>query len=367
MANQIISARPGHDSPEGLIAATTQELASILQGFQIEPATFERVWLNALVRMPKLANCSQFSLQMAVVECAEAGLLPNGKQACILPFGNDATFVPMIEGRLLLARRAMPALAIKGRCVFTDDEFEYEDGLDVVLRHVPSKRPDAKRDWQSIVAAYAVAKIPGGDREFEVLMKADLARYRQMAPSGKSDKSIWSRHPGEACEKTALGQLLKRLPKGTEAGVAHLHDGSGAEVAEPLTDDDWEAAVNMLDDEPAPGASAKVPPEIIVSKTRGRRRARVEESPAAAAPVEAVAEPATASTSDSGSGSGSRSRPTRAERPDPESVSTSKRKTQTAPESTPETETEPETETAIDVDVEQGEPEPEQYDDPYGD
>ena len=101
---------------------------------------YERVMLNALLQSPGLAECSNESLDLAVMHCIQAGLLPDGKQAAIIPFnskqGKIATLVPMIEGRIMLARRATPGLTLASRNWFTRmTSGNMRRGLHPVLRH----------------------------------------------------------------------------------------------------------------------------------------------------------------------------------------------------------------------------------------
>ena len=181
---------------------------AMIQAMGINPDVYREVGVNALVMQPGLAKCSPASVGRAVVRCIQTGLLPNGIEAAIVPFGNEATFVPMIEGRLKLARRATPGIAFRVRLVYAEDVFEHTEGLHPRLEHTPAL--DGSRSDGSIIAAYAVATFPGGGQEFEVFTRADIDRYRSYA---RSKGGPWQTHFGEQAKKAVLGQLLKRLPR----------------------------------------------------------------------------------------------------------------------------------------------------------
>ena len=202
----------------GTIEKRVKASESLLERMGITPEAYERVVLNALIRNPNLADCDRNSLDIAVADCIQAGLLPDGKQCAIVPFKPRnapsalATVIPMIEGRLMLARRATPGLALRVRVVYQDDEWDYSEGLHVTLKHRPNPLAD-KRD-ENVIAAYAVAHLPGSTYpEFEVFDRATINRYRGYS---KSD-GIWQSHFPEMCKKAVLGQLLKRLPKAVGA------------------------------------------------------------------------------------------------------------------------------------------------------
>ena len=186
---------------------------ALLTRMGITPEAYERTVLNALIANPDLGECTIDSLDAAVIKCIQSGLIPDGEQAALVPFAKVATLLPMIPGRLMLARRATPGIALRARCVYASDEFVYEEGLLPILKHIPNKK--ASRGPDEIVAAYATARVPGSaEPEFEVLFRDEIDRYRARGGAGKRGSfSPWESDYGEMAEKTVLGLLLKRLPK----------------------------------------------------------------------------------------------------------------------------------------------------------
>ena len=189
--------------------------APMLKGMGIQPEVYERVALNALVRNPDIADCSRQSIDRALLDSIDANLVPDGRDAVIVPFksrdGLNATFIPMIGGQVKLALAATPGLTLRSKLVYADDKFEYEEGLHPVLIHVPN--PTADRIDGSIIAVYAVAHIPASiDPAFEVLLRGDIDRHRGYSRTGA--KGPWNDYYGQMAQKTALRQLLKRLPRG---------------------------------------------------------------------------------------------------------------------------------------------------------
>ena len=174
----------------------------------VSKEVYERVVLNALLSTPALAHCTHDSLDAAVRTCIEWGLMPDKRECVIVPFKNTATPMPMIEGRLKRARAGSPGLTLRVRAAFNEDDFEYEEGLNPILRHVPS-RTGARGD-KDLIAVYVIGLIPGAaGPEYEVFMRGDIMRYKGYALSVKGP---WSTHFVEMAKKAVLGQLLKRLP-----------------------------------------------------------------------------------------------------------------------------------------------------------
>ena len=184
---------------------------ALIRAMGMEPDVYERIALNALLTAPGIAECDPESIDRAVRECVEMRLVPDGRQAAIVPFRGRAQLIPMIEGRLLLARRATPGVAFRARLVYADDVWEHEEGLDVRLVHRPD--PFADRRDSNVVAAYAIAGLPGGGEEWVVLYRSEIDRYRRFSASAGRKGSPWDAHFGEMALKTVLGVLCKRLPK----------------------------------------------------------------------------------------------------------------------------------------------------------
>ena len=204
---------------KGFISHRVDQSKALLHFAGISPAVFERVALNAILQNPDLAECGRDSLRTAIIRCAEMGLLPDGRQAAIWGVKErdkphkTAICVPMIEGRLHLARKATPGIGITVRAVFEDEKekFTHIEGLDPVLRHVPV--PDADRRDEKVFAVYAIARIPGGaGPEFEVMYRSTINRYKNLSRA-QGAGAPWKMHYAEMAKKTVLGQLLKRLPK----------------------------------------------------------------------------------------------------------------------------------------------------------
>ena len=216
--------------------------AATIESAGISRKVFEEVATNALILQPGLAECSPQSVGIAVLRCAQIGLLPDGREAVIVPFRDrnsdtlTATLIPMIEGRLKLARRATPGIAIHGQLVFESDEWDYAEGLEPRLEHRPSI--DGSRTDRDVIAAYAIATLPAsGLREYKVMMRGDIDRYREFSRS--KDRGPWKTNFQEMAIKTVIGQLLKRLPKSaqldeTPSGLEHyeLESDGGSEIIE---------------------------------------------------------------------------------------------------------------------------------------
>ena len=231
------------------IASRVHISAALIKRMGITAEVYERIALNAMLLVPELARCTPDSMDKAIIDSITSGLVPDGKEAAIVPFKNTATLIPMIQGTLKLARRATPGLAIRVRLVYSGDHFEYSEGLRAQLDHRPN--PHASQQDKDIIAAYAVAMIPGAyEPEFELMFRSELDRRKAM--SRRPNAGPWADHYGEMCKKTVARQVLKRLPKAIDAPADA-----------PAALEDWELDAGTP---PPPAAAIEAPSEPPASR-----------------------------------------------------------------------------------------------------
>lgn len=181
---------------------------------------FIRVVLTALQNNPKLLKCTQQSLWNSCMKAAQDGLLPDGREGAIVPYGeNDedgkksadiATWMPMIAGLRKKVRNSGEIITWEAHCVYEADDFDYQLGDDPFIRHKPALGPRGK-----IIAAYSVATLKDGYKSREVMSKAELDGVRSKS---KAKKGPWSDpiFEPEMYRKTVARRHYKVLPQSTD-------------------------------------------------------------------------------------------------------------------------------------------------------
>ena len=193
--------------------------ASLLERSGYSQEAYSRVVLNAMVQTPAIAECDVSSLQQALLSAMNAGLVPDGKEAAIVPYKAKATLIIMIEGRLKLAQQATKGLVVRAMAVYEGDEWDYAEGIHARVDHVPS--PSASNAPEDLIYVYAIARLPGStDPQYDVMSRATVDRYR--AFSARPDKPPWTTHFEEMAKNAVLKRLLKRLPKSSRAPAEAL-------------------------------------------------------------------------------------------------------------------------------------------------
>jgi recombination protein RecT len=194
----------------------------------VTPERIFSIAVTARQRNPKLLECSDISVLRGIIVGAQLGLDVSGVggKAYLVPFFNkntrqlEAQFMPGYRGLVELARRTGQIGAIYGRVVYAKDDFEYQEGLMQVLRHVPYMGAD---DAGPVVGVWVVAVWTNGYRQPEVLSKLQIDRIR--ASSKASDGEAWTNWYDEMALKSALKRLCKKLPDSVElARVLDIED-----------------------------------------------------------------------------------------------------------------------------------------------
>lgn len=176
-----------------------------------------RTALTVIRTTPKLLQCSTESLCAAVMQAAQLGLEPGLLGHCyFVPFWNskrksyEVTFIIGYRGLVELARRSGNIKTIQAALVYENDQFDYEYGIEPLLRHVPKFG-----DRGELVGAYAYAIAKDGGIQFEVMTLDEIESIRQRSKA--KDAGPWVSDFGEMAKKTVVRRLSKMLTLSVQA------------------------------------------------------------------------------------------------------------------------------------------------------
>ncbi len=171
-----------------------------------------QVTLNAMLRSPKLAECSAASVGGAILMAAQLDLPPDGVVAALVPYWNskkrvgEAQFQPMYKGLVQLMYRSGMVTVVRSGKVYEGDEFAYERGLDQKLQHRP--KDNAERTQQTLTHVWAMYETTQKGRDFKVLDKERIEYHKAFS----KQQTNWVKFYAEMAEKSALIELAKSGP-----------------------------------------------------------------------------------------------------------------------------------------------------------
>ncbi len=186
-------------------------LATVLPK-HLTPERVIKIALAAYSKTPKLRECSMDSVYAAVLQAAELGLEPGGAlgHAYLVPYGQTCTFIPGYRGLIELARRSGEIESIEAHVVYERDTFKLRFGLDLTLEHEPYLDGDPGK----LRFVYGIARLKGGERQVEVMTKAQIDAIRARSRSGNNGP--WVSDYEEMARKTVVRRLCKYLPLSPE-------------------------------------------------------------------------------------------------------------------------------------------------------
>ncbi len=173
---------------------------------------FKRVTLTAINGNSDLLKADRMTLFQACTQCAQDGLLPDGREAAFVTFGNKVQYMPMVGGIIKRCRNSGDIAWIKADCVYAADQFEhYTDEKGEHFRHTEAIDVD---DLGKRRGAYAAALTKDGTLYFEFLTESEIQAIKGVSKSGNSGP--WGKWGDEMAKKSAIRRLAKRLPMSTE-------------------------------------------------------------------------------------------------------------------------------------------------------
>lgn len=200
----------------------------------IPPERFVRATETAVMRDLELLKCDRKSLFQAVMQSAESGLMPNGRDAALVRFKGQVQFIPMIGGILKLMRNTGEIASIVCEIVGANDEFDYQLGDDPYITHKPNLD-----DRGDVIAAYAVISTKDGAKYRDVMSRGEIEKVRR---TSRAQNGPWNTWFEEMAKKTVLRRLAKRCPLSTDklldlsSADDNMYDFSAAERQPSISD-----------------------------------------------------------------------------------------------------------------------------------
>jgi recombination protein RecT len=187
------------------LKAMEPEFASVLpEG--VKPEHFTRVVLTAIQKTPELLKTERKSFLAACMFAAQDGLLPDGREGVILPYGSNAQWLPMVYGVIKRVLATGEVISIMSRPVYEKETFEHwVDESGSHFKHTPKLTGD--RGKFSFV--YATATTKNGGKFFEVMTLEEIEKVRSKS---KAKFGPWTDWFDEMAEKTVIKRMAKRMP-----------------------------------------------------------------------------------------------------------------------------------------------------------
>lgn len=230
---------------------------------------------NAVMLNPKLLQAERSSLWDACMTSAVLGLEPDPAmgQGYMVPFKGKVQFIPGYRGLITLCYNA--GFVVQGVIVRTEDQFEYEYGLEPRLIHRPSRSHKRGND-NPITGAYATARHASDPSVFEVMEAPDIIRVRDRSAGyqyalkqkneGKKYDNPWFSDFEAMARKSPIRRLCEHLPMNVQKANAIEDAYDRGEIINAQQGPDGKPEL-VREEPPAPPPMKDVTPQDPVEPT----------------------------------------------------------------------------------------------------
>ena len=233
----------------------------------ITPERMLGIFTMILKSSPILSSCSQKSLIGAVIQTAQLGLQPgNMGHVHLVPFTNrgikEVQLIIGYKGFVELVNRSGKASILNAEVVYEKDQFQYEQGLNPILRHIPALGERGEK-----IGVYCIAKnLLANEKVFVYLQKEEIEKVKNASRAADSDYSPWKTWPEEMWKKTAVKRISKLLPLSAEEQAAIGADETiktkiDEEMVSVPDETKWNGAENADITPESPEIKENAPPE----------------------------------------------------------------------------------------------------------
>lgn len=206
------------------VGANMTKIKSVMAK-HVTPEKMARLALGELRSNPFLETIAlqnPASFLNAVVQASHLGLEIGGVlgQAYLVPFKGAVQMMVGYRGLISLARRSGEIESIKAECVYANDVFELELGIDQKVVH----KPEISGERGDLVLVYMVAKFKGGGYHFEWMSVSEINKIKAISQGNKKGtrETPWDTHFDEMAKKTVIRRGWKYLPMSIEMQSAEM-------------------------------------------------------------------------------------------------------------------------------------------------
>jgi recombination protein RecT len=192
----------------GLIDSFKADLAPLLAESGQSFDRLKSVFMIAVQQNPDILKCTQDSIRREMGKCAADGLVPDNKEAAMIPYKGILQYQPMVQGIIKRVKELGGVFQIACNLVFEKDEFIVNEADPDSLVH----RADRfSKDRGEVVGGYAIFR---DDQKrvmhLEIMTLEDFENVRRASKS--PDSPAWKNWKQEMYRKAVLRRGGKYIP-----------------------------------------------------------------------------------------------------------------------------------------------------------
>lgn len=204
------------DRAERLLAPIMVEIeTNIGSSFPVE--RFKAALVTAVAQNPDIFDCEPNSIRLALLKCAQDGLVPDNRLAALVPFKDNkrnlllAQYIPMVQGIIQRARELGEVFSITANVVHENDDFVVDETDLESMQHI---RPKLNTPRGQIIGAYVIFRHQNGRViHREIMDREQIDKTR--AVSRAKNSPAWNDWFSEMARKTVIRRGVKYVAMST--------------------------------------------------------------------------------------------------------------------------------------------------------
>lgn len=184
-----------------------QELLPIVQETGQSFDRLKSTFLIAVQQNPDILECSEASIRREIQKCASDGLVPDNKEAAMIPYKKEIQYQPMVYGIIKRMKELGGVFSIVCNLVYAKDEFVVNEADPDSLVH---KADRFSKDRGEVVGGYAIFR---DDQKrlmhLEIMSLDDFEKVRKASKAPNSP--AWRDWKEEMYKKAVLRRGAKYI------------------------------------------------------------------------------------------------------------------------------------------------------------
>lgn len=242
------------------------DTSQFIRAVMVHIQTHKDVWkiIGPKVKRP--------TLYLAIERAAIDGLLIDGREAALVPFGDTVVYVPMYKGLLRLARQSGEIKDVHAEIVYRGDDFQWIPGT---MDHPIHRAGWFEDDRGSPVGAWAMVRLKDGGCYVSTMTARTIIGIGLRA---KNNAQQYNPKTGvrweEWWKKTVLRNVLKTAPHGRRVASVIASDDEANPMDFSAVEIDHENGIEMQgiaeeESEPLPETDPEGQLKAIMSAVDG--------------------------------------------------------------------------------------------------
>lgn len=170
-------------------------------------------------------RCTPVSLLNCLMTSAKYGILPDGRNGYLIPYGNECQLQFDYKGLVHVVIRDGVAKKVYAETVCANDKFLWENG--------EVKRHEISLPRGQILGAYCAVTLCNGEKQYELMDIDEINTVKSCSRGSSSPSSPWNKFFSEMAKKTVFRRVTKWLKLSPDVMDAIAADNEGFDFNQP--------------------------------------------------------------------------------------------------------------------------------------